>query len=507
VRLTEESVVKKAILNYAQMPEDALRSFRDGVSDLAIDVTGITSHQGEQPRIQRVFPNAKHYVWEAYRYRFGWTEPFDIELYETLLARHKAVVLPLVERYAPFEGGSIEAETRASQDFSRAQHILDQHQPDIVLFAKQPEAGLEYMLYLLARHYGIMTVMTRHGAFPHSRVVSLLLEDPILTKDWRASASIVPISDLAGAEQTFHWRTEEEIARIRNLGDKYLPDYMHDKIDEPRWIDALRAISTSSRTPKQVLGSVIRPAAGPIFKKTLYDRYARLATSDIDSRGGPTVFFPLHYQPELTTMPLGGVFVNQIKAIKLLSDALPEQGEIYVKEHPAVFAMTTKGNANFRPRNYYDWLLKIPHVSLIKPEVPSAYLQERAHVTAVVTGTAGLEAMLRGHAVLIFGNAAYRNGPGVYSVQETALSPFLDSCGQGGGHDREEAVSFLQALESVCSHMAQIPGPTLERMQATQRHYLDALLRGLRILEEAAQQESGLPDGVRGGGAPSAKDV
>lgn len=470
---------RTAVLSYSRMPEDSLYELRDGLSELNIGIAVITSHVGEELAIQRVFPNVVHYPWGAYSYDIPWVEPFDHELYENLLAPRKATALPLFERYGPFEGGSMEAETRAAHDFSRAQQIIEKHSPDLVLFAKQPENGLEYMLYILARHHGIQTLMTRSGAFGHSRTVSTTLEDPILTADWKPHPSTVPICNLQGPGTQLHPKTQEEINRVRSLGNDYRPGYMLDKTDGRQWRDTLKALFAQSTSPKHMLRFLLHHADGPIFKKRLFDRYMCLATAEIDMSASTTVFFPLHYQPELTTMPLGGAFVNQIKAIKLLSDALPADGRIYVKEHLSIFATGTKGSRNFRPKNYYRWLVSIPKVSLVRPELPSAYLQDAADFTACITGTAGLEAMLRGYKVLAFGNASYLNGPGVHSVMHQPLSTILvDS--RGG--EKGAADEFVQALDSVSLHVSDIP-PN-EQLRTMQRFYMTALLAGVAELSK-----------------------
>ena len=49
------------------------------------------------------------------------------------------------------------------------------------------------------------------------------------------------------------------------------------------------------------------------------------------------LLFALHFQPERSTMPEGGIFNDQILALKLLSQNIPDNFIIYVKEHPRQF--------------------------------------------------------------------------------------------------------------------------------------------------------------------------
>ncbi|MFA7682192.1 MAG: hypothetical protein WCX61_04135, partial [Candidatus Peribacteraceae bacterium] len=73
----------------------------------------------------------------------------------------------------------------------------------------------------------------------------------------------------------------------------------------------------------------------------------------------PFVYFPLHYQPEATTHPMGGVFADLILAARLLNDALPKDVLIYVKEHPY------RSNWLNRSVDYYKDFLELNNVRLI----------------------------------------------------------------------------------------------------------------------------------------------
>ena len=48
----------------------------------------------------------------------------------------------------------------------------------------------------------------------------------------------------------------------------------------------------------------------------------------------PLYLFPLHRQPEMSTSNLGGEFSDQVLAIETLSQWVPENHTIVVKEHP-----------------------------------------------------------------------------------------------------------------------------------------------------------------------------
>ena len=101
----------------------------------------------------------------------------------------------------------------------------------------------------------------------------------------------------------------------------------------------------------------------------------------------------------------------------MLSDSLPPNGLIIVKEHPGIFSVVHNVNKNFRPVTFYNWLARIPKVSLVPIETSSNYLQSVSTFIGTITGNAGFEAVLRGKPVLVFGSASYLTAPNVFKVQ------------------------------------------------------------------------------------------
>jgi len=121
------------------------------------------------------------------------------------------------------------------------------------------------------------------------------------------------------------------------------------------------------------------------------------------------VYFPLHLQPEATTSPMGGVYVDQNLAIETLARALPRGWKIAVKENPAQRLAK-------RERGFYEQLGSMEAVHLVSKEESTFGLIERCEAVATITGTAGWEALFRGKPSIVFGRAFYRGAPGVIAV-------------------------------------------------------------------------------------------
>ncbi len=132
------------------------------------------------------------------------------------------------------------------------------------------------------------------------------------------------------------------------------------------------------------------------------------------------VYVALHYQPEANTNVLGGIFVNQINLLEIISAALPAGWSIYVKEHPVQFYSNGIGYNTFRYEGYYKRMAAVRGVRLMPIETNTYELLKHSQAVATVTGTAAWEAALRSKPALIFGYMWFQNCPGVFRIKNVA---------------------------------------------------------------------------------------
>lgn len=154
-------------------------------------------------------------------------------------------------------------------------------------------------------------------------------------------------------------------------------------------------------------------------KKNLFKEYKKISI-DVDLNV-PYIYFPLHYQPENTTSPLGGLFVDQILAISTLSSSIPENWRIYVKEHPSQFRQSQAFPYSHigRDSNYYKKIASVRKVNLVNMNFNQFDLIDNSRAISTITGTVGFEALIRGKAALVFGEAWYLNSPYVYKINNS----------------------------------------------------------------------------------------
>lgn len=132
-------------------------------------------------------------------------------------------------------------------------------------------------------------------------------------------------------------------------------------------------------------------------------------TPDLNSN---FIFVPLHYQPELTTCPTGGMYVYQEIMIKKLHSILPKNWKIYVKEHPS------QNLGTVRSLKFYKKINSLSNVKFVNIKFDSYELLNKCKVIAVVTGTLGFEGITKGIPTLVFGDVFFNDAPSVINFDK-----------------------------------------------------------------------------------------
>lgn len=125
------------------------------------------------------------------------------------------------------------------------------------------------------------------------------------------------------------------------------------------------------------------------------------------------VFIPLNYQPEATTSPYGGYFIFQDKMIKLISESIPSDWLIYVKEHPKQIKYFARDDI------FYSDILNKKNVQFVRSSESSFDLLKNSQFVATVTGTLGIQSFCNQKPVLLFGESFFKDAPGVFKVKDS----------------------------------------------------------------------------------------
>ncbi len=133
------------------------------------------------------------------------------------------------------------------------------------------------------------------------------------------------------------------------------------------------------------------------------------------------VFFAMHFQPERTTLPLGGAFNEQYNAINILSKSMPPDWVIYVKEHPRQFTQRRLilKQKHFRDISDYKKILELKNVLLLSAFEDVDKLMKHAQFSATISGAVGWQSLLQNRPCVVFGNPWYSPCESCFVVKST----------------------------------------------------------------------------------------
>lgn len=182
------------------------------------------------------------------------------------------------------------------------------------------------------------------------------------------------------------------------------------------------------------------------FRTKKFVRYYN-SIAEIPNLNVPYFYFAMHYQPELTTSPLGGWFVHQYLAIQMLSYCLPDGVWLYVKEHPAILHDVE----NTRDIEQYRIIKNLKNVKFVSFEIDSMRLIEGALAVSSITGSVGYESLYKHKPYIMFGNQIMRYAPFTRNVRtiddcKKAVKDIVDGKVVG---DDNDVKGFLAAIGEV----------------------------------------------------------
>jgi hypothetical protein len=108
------------------------------------------------------------------------------------------------------------------------------------------------------------------------------------------------------------------------------------------------------------------------------------------------IYYPLHYSPESSINTPAPYFIDQMRAIDAIRQAMPSHYTLIVKDHPAALLVRRKA--------LMDRIRCTSGVRVIHSGVSGREMVLRADLTISVTGTSTLEAFLLGKPSLTLGN-------------------------------------------------------------------------------------------------------
>ena len=125
------------------------------------------------------------------------------------------------------------------------------------------------------------------------------------------------------------------------------------------------------------------------------------------------LYYPLHVDPEASTMVLADKITNQLFVIENMAKSMPAGYKLLVKEHLPMIGM--------RPKGFYEAIRNMPDVHLITPFADGFSLIRNSKLVLTITGTAAFEAILLSKPAIVMGHTQFNClGQGLIHTTELA---------------------------------------------------------------------------------------
>ncbi|EPG76122.1 capsule polysaccharide biosynthesis domain protein [Leptospira fainei serovar Hurstbridge str. BUT 6] len=332
-------------------------------------------------------------------------------------------------------------------------HVIETDDIGYFLSSNIPHVVYDYIIYSLCIRKGIPTIFF----YQFQPGLSFFM------RDWKdPTPGIVKLFERRSAEKNLNLsdRMEREWQTYAVSAENKKPFYMMNSIPDLLNEPSLNKISLLRRLvrviffkPWRLIGFLFT------FRRKLHN-YLSLFQRMLDQKrimqidnfyrsrcvdpvpNEKYIYLPLHLQPEMSTSPMAGVFVDQVLIAQMLNAYLPKNCYIYIKEHP-------NQDLKYRDESFYGTLASLKSVRLISRDYDTFELIQGCTAVATCTGTAGWEALLKGKIVLLFGYTFYQDAPGVFKIRSVedcrdALHRIFDS---SLSINVDRIRPFLKALE------------------------------------------------------------
>ena len=155
------------------------------------------------------------------------------------------------------------------------------------------------------------------------------------------------------------------------------------------------------------------------------------------------VYYPLHVDPEASTMVLSPLYTNQLFVIETLLKTIPNDHFLYVKEHKPMIGI--------RHKSFYKKIKKFPRVRLISPFNDQFELIKNSKFVTTITGTVGLEALLLKVPVILFGSANYETiKEGIIKVTDiNLLEKQIESFKMDNKKLEEQLIKYIATIKEI----------------------------------------------------------
>jgi hypothetical protein len=276
------------------------------------------------------------------------------------------------------------------QELNFYNKLLDEIVPDYVLI-RSPEFQDIELFYEICKAKKIKVLILYHSRFSDRWIISSNVDEQITLDNVNKNIQIKSFNELRkdGEEYSkLHDSTltlqKSNIAQKINVLKELFSTFEKSNINNYRDV---------GKTPWTTIVQRIKLVSNSFFRQKYLDNNAK---KQINFE--PYAYFPLHYEPERTILRNGEFYTDQISVIRNISQSLPIEMNLLVKEH---HAMKTFG---WRNSDFYKKIEDMPKVKLIHPSVSNKTLMQNASIITTIAGSTAIEAMFYEKSSVVFSN-------------------------------------------------------------------------------------------------------
>ncbi len=310
--------------------------------------------------------------------------------------------LPMLDRSSLRASHDISYQTRKKYYYTEMRILMSYLDDiDLCLFSNIPHVSFDYVLYGLCKMLDISCAIRYSPPVIPNRTATMYFMQDIFNhipelKGQQYDDNDIILSNRMQAYIDYYGRNKEDIKQIIEFKD------LDKDYEEPTIIDNI--MEARKRVREGKLKATIKRKIGKRIRDKEVDRYIdSVVYKPCEEK---YIYFPLHYQPECTSLPMGGYYYDQQLVVQMLSKYAPDDVKIYVKPHP--------NRSWLADKDFYMEIIKNKNVCLISPKENSYDLIDNALAIASLTGTSIIEALVREKPVLMFGYYIWQYSPGVF---------------------------------------------------------------------------------------------
>ena len=289
-----------------------------------------------------------------------------------------------------------------------------------IVFCGVPHEVFTHVVYKIAKTLSIETIIFAPEKTGSSRKKEgIFLNSDLLPRSMHQSLFFLSES----IEDIGVWRLSE---KIKSLDEKFPVKLLYgqpfsdgsvgrsqaDLVDFDKRLvwpylrSFVKMIRQIPKRPRVLLGTL----KNSFVSLCQYFEHIRLAV-DLNHKS-PSILFCLAYQPEESTSPRAGIFVEQKLAINAIANNLPSGWILRVREHPDQY-----GRRRPRTFGFLREISKIANVEIVPIDEDSSKSLDSARIVAGSAGTMCLESWARRKPLLLFGHMLLKKAPNVYFVE------------------------------------------------------------------------------------------